>query len=177
MKIKKIILLLSLIGISSTTWSQEPNTAEKKHELRIDALEMLVYPGLDITYEYVLNEYSGVGAAVNFRLDPPEDDYEAFTFAPYYRQYFFQNKYFGSKGFYIEGLMQYTSGKTEKETQISNVENYNDLGVGFGGGVKWITNNGFIIDLGGDIGRNFKFDEESNDVFFRWGISLGYRFF
>ena len=171
---KQIILLISIIGISFNALAQYDNN---RHEFRIDALEALVFPGLDISYEYILGNYSGAGVAVNVRLDSPNDDYEVFTLAPYYRQYFFDNAAYGIRGFYAEGLLQYTNGKDDRNNITLEVETYDDIGIGFGGGYKLIAPNGFVIDAGLDLGRNFKLDEASNDFFFRFGISIGYRFF
>lgn len=175
---KKVILLLSILTISITSWSQ----TARRHELKIDALGALVVPALELSYEYAMNIHSGVGVTTSFRLDPPSDDYEAFSFAPYYRQYFYDNQSYGNKGFFLEALLQYTSGKDENkiidETRgVTDIEHYNDIGIGFGGGAKWITPNGLTIEAGAGLGRNFKLDKNSPDFFFRWGINLGYRFF
>ena len=175
---KKNFLLLSVLSISISSWSQGP----RRHEIKIDALGILVVPTLELSYEYAMNIHSGVGVATSLRLDAPDDDYEAFTLAPYYRQYFYDNQSYGNKGFFIEALVQYSNGKDENKVVnenrgITSIENYNDIGIGFGGGVKWITPNGLTIDASAGLGRNFKLDENSPDFFFRWGINLGYRFF
>ena len=175
---KKIILLLSILTVSITSWSQ----TERRHEIKIDALGALVVPSLEISYEYAMNVHSGIGVASYFRLDPPSDDYRTFSIAPYYRQYFYDNQSYGNKGFFIEAQLQYSSGKDEKEIinealGIPDIKHYNDIGVGFGGGVKWVTPNGFTVEAGAGVGRNFKLDKNSPDFFFNWGINLGYRFF
>lgn len=172
---KKIFLLLSILVISATSWSQ----ADRRHEIKIDALGALVVPSLELSYEYAVNVHSGIGVSTYIRLDPPSDDYRAFSFAPYYRQYFYDNQSFGNKGFFIEALVQYTSGKDEKKivNEIPDVDSYSDIGLGFGGGVKWVTPNGFTVEASAGVGRNFKLDKNSPDFFFNWGINLGYRFF
>lgn len=175
---KKTILLLSLIFISFAAWSQ----VERKHELKIDALSALVLPSVEISYEYTINIHSGVGVSTFLRLDPPNDDYRTFSLAPYYRQYFYNNTGYGNKGFFIEALLQYSTGEDEEKITntargTTSIENYSDVGIGFGGGYKWITPNGFILEINADLGRNFKLDENSPDFFLNWGINLGYRFF
>jgi len=175
---KKIILLVSFLFLSLTSWSQ----VERKHEFKLDALGALVVPSLEISYEYAVNGYSGVGVASFLRLDPPNDDYRAFSLAPYYRQYFYNNAVYGNKGFFIEALLQYSTGEDEEKVTntnrgITSIENYNDLGIGFGGGCKWTTPNGFIVETNIALGRNFKLDDNSPNFFFNWGINLGYRFF
>ena len=173
---KKIVFLIAFIGITLTSWSQD-----RSHELKLDALGVLVGPSLEITYEYALNVHSAVGVSTYFRLDRPENKkYEGFTFAPFYRQYFYDNQSFGNKGFFIEALLQYTNGKGEidiEDEQETILADYSDIGIGFGGGVKWITPNGFTVEGVAGVGRNFKMDDHSNDFFVRFGINLGYRFY
>lgn len=64
----------------------------KKHEFRIDALEGLIVPALDISYEYVLSRYSGVGATLNINLGSDSDLDQDVAFTGFYRQYFFNKK-------------------------------------------------------------------------------------
>ncbi len=169
----KKILFTTCLLISSILLGQE-----KKHEIRIDALEVLVTPAVEVSYEYSLSNGIGLGTSVFFRVDKPEDDFKEFALTPYVRQYFFNNMDFGQKGFYIEAFGQYTTGKREEEVinSINVVEDYNDLGLGFGGGLKWLANSGFSIDAGAGIGRNFGISDGAPDFFFRWGIHIGYRF-
>ena len=174
---KKIIFIISLIGITLTSWSQD-----RMHELKLDALGVLAGPSLELTYEYALNVHSAIGVSTFIRLDRPNRrKYEGFTLAPFYRQYFYDNSSFGNKGFFIEALIQYTNGVGEKDVDNEEVDyilaDYGDIGIGFGGGVKWISPNGFTVEGVAGVGRNFKIDEHSNDFFLRFGINLGYRFY
>ena len=173
---KKYVLFFLLISVGLTSWSQE-----RTHEFKFDALGFLATPSVEITYEHALNIHSGIGVSSYFRIDPPSSKaYEAFSLAPFYRQYFYDNRTMGNKGFFIEALFQYTNGEGEADNSTDDdpiFEDYSDIGIGFGGGVKWITPNGFTVEGVVGIGRNFKTDDLSNDIFFRWGINLGYRFF
>ena len=109
---KNRITLLLLIS-TTITFAQEDiddqpvNLNEinnKKHEFRIDVLEGLLVPAIDVSYEYVLSKYSGIGASVNFDLDDDEFDFDQkFAFTAYYRQYFFNKKEYGARGFFAEG--------------------------------------------------------------------------
>ena len=160
---------------------------DKKHEFRIDALEGLLVPALDISYEYVLSKYSGFGASINIAFDNDDDiDFrQKFAITPYYRQYFFNKKDFGARGFFAEGLLQYASGDTNSFSVVNNSdviiteETWNRFGVGFAIGQKWVSRNGFVIELSLGGGRYFGNDEENFDIpegFFRGGVSVGYRF-
>jgi len=171
-KMKKLIILLAL------TTSTINVAQEKKHEIRIDALEVLVTPAIDVSYEYSLSDGIGIGLSSFFRVDQPEDDFKRFALTPYVRQYFFNNMDFGQKGFYIEAFGQYSNGK--REAIIVNdakvINNYSDFGLGFGGGLKWLASSGFSIDVGAGVGRNFSVKDGAPDFFLRWGIHVGYRF-
>jgi len=169
---KKILLLLALAFFAIG------NAQEKRHEIRLDALEVLVTPAVEVSYEYSFSDGISAGVSTFFRVDQPEDDFKNFALTPYVRQYFFNNMDFGQKGFYIEAFGQYTSGKKEAEVvnDIKSINDYDDFGLGFGGGLKWLASSGFSVDLGAGVGRNFGGDT-STDFFLRWGIHLGYRFF
>ena len=87
-----------------------------------------------------------------------------------------------SKNNKTEALLQYSTGEDKEKVinatrGITAIDSYSDIGVGFGGGCKWTTPNGFIVETNVTLGRNFKLDDNSPDFFFNWGINLGYRFF
>ena len=172
---KKVLISITLL-ITAIGWSQN-----KAHEIKLNALRALVTPAIGINYEYAANENSSLGLSTFFNLKDSDDDYTNFAIAPYYRQHFFDNLTTGNKGFFIEGILQYSTGKDESEvipdTEQVVTEDFGDLGIAFGGGYKLVSNNGFTVDVGGSVGRNFKISDHSPDFFFRWGIYLGYRFF
>ncbi len=192
---KKIITLLVSI-ITTISFAQEADDEQavnlneinnKKHEFRIDVFEGLVVPALDISYEYVLSKYSGVGASVNINLDEDEFDFDQkFAFTGYYRQYFFNKKDFGARGFFAEGLLQYASGISERlftfvnngQSVVENNDTWNKFGIGAAIGQKWVSKNGFVIEVSAGGGRYFGNDDNgrSPEAFFRGGISFGYRF-
>ncbi len=184
----KVALLSIFLNTVLTSYGQRTNNA---HEIKIDALSALVVPAMEISYEYALNDYSSLGLSTFFRFDSPADKlYEKAAFTPYYRQYFFNNMQTRSKGLYMEAFFQHTThAKNEQVTDdLENVTNtlkntYKDLGIGFGGGAKFIANNGFNFDVGVGVGRNFRISSDSPlfnegpDFFFRWGIQIGYKIF
>ncbi len=163
---KKIIVLISVV-ISTITYGQ------KYHEIKIDALEALVTPAVDLSYEYAINAYGSVGSSIFFRVDEPKTkEFRKFMLSPYYRHHFYDNKSYGQKGFFIEGLLNYVNYQDERQED----ENYNDFGIGFGGGVKIISGGGFTIDGHAALIRNFQADDRSDDFLIRFGINLGFRF-
>ncbi len=189
---KKTITLLALI-ISSFGFAQENTDDEpvnlneinnKKHEFRIDVLESLLLPAIDISYEYVLSRYSGVGASINVNFQDEDSDFrQEFAFTTYYRQYFFNKKDYGARGFFAEGLLQYASGENgnflfgDNGLDESERGNWNKFGVGVAIGQKWVSRNGFVIELSVGGGRYLGGDDGiSPEGFFRGGLSFGYRF-
>lgn len=191
MKNKITFLLL----ISTTIiFAQEDDTDEqpvnlneinnKKHEFRIDVLESLALPAIDVSYEYVLSKYSGVGASVNINLDDDNFD-QKFAFTGFYRQYFFNKKEYGARGFFAEGLLQYASGDSDTIFSISDNgqvtsqsgDTWNKFGVGVSIGQKWVSKNGFVLELSLGGGRYLNNNDDSSpEGFFRGGVSFGYRF-
>ena len=184
---KKLFLFLFL-GIATIAAGQEettpePNKTNAKHELRIDVLEGLVAPAIDVSYEYVISKYSGAGISAFIALEDNIGDYQNFAITPYYRQYFFNKKEYGARGFFAEGVIQYSSGDWDTyyyddlldSTVIENGD-WNAFGVGFSIGQKWVSKNGFVAEISAGGGRNFGSDTLAPEGFFRGGISFGYRF-
>jgi hypothetical protein len=192
---KRITTILCL-AISAITFAQQDTDDQpvnlndinnKKHEFRIDVLEGLVVPALDISYEYVLSKYSGVGASINIAFDDDDDiDFnQNFAFTGFYRQYFFNKKDYGARGFFAEGLLQYASGDTDTifsftdqgDVISQSSESWNKFGVGVSIGQKWVSRNGFVLELSLGGGRYLGGDDDfSPEGFFRGGVSFGYRF-
>ncbi len=182
---KKQILVLLLCSISTFSFSQEDTKDPKdktnaKHEFRIDALEGLVVPALDISYEYIISQYSGVGATLWLSFDSDIDDYQDFAFTPYYRQYFFNKKDYGARGFYAEGLLQFARGEEDvfviDGSSNNTTEDWSKFGIGFALGQKWVSKNGFSLDLNIGGGRYFGSSDVGPEAFIRGGIGVGYRF-
>ena len=96
---KKLITLLFLSSCLSSYCQQKEVPDFKRNELKGNAL-FLVLGAVEITYERIINEDSGIGATVFF---VNEDDFESnFTLTPYYRAYFGKKP---AAGFLVEGLV------------------------------------------------------------------------
>ena len=183
---KKYIFTAAFMAASAVGFAQDSeekgiaNLQDRKHELRIDALEGLIVPALDISYEYVISKYSGVGvsAFAGFSGDDDLDFDQDWAFTPYYRQYFFNKKDYGARGFYAEGLLQVAGGDDFDNFLIgtNTDESWTKFGIGFGLGQKWVSKNGFVLDLNFGGGRYFGDDNLGPDAFFRGGVGVGYRF-
>lgn len=188
----KNFLFILLIGVSAIGFSQEEGSTETgpqgRHELRLDGFEALVFKTIEFNYEYVINKYSGAGAAISFNLDNELLEYGGkFAFTPYYRQYFFNKKEYGARGLFVEGSLQLAGGENEyynfnydpiTEYYTENIikENWFQAGVGISIGQKWVSNNGFIFEINAGGGRYLLKDDYSPEGYFRGGILVGYRF-
>lgn len=187
------ILFAICLFISINALAQEENDVNlneinsKKHEVRLDVLEAILAPAIELNYEYVLSRYTGVGASINVNVDNDDEELgfagQKFAFTPYFRQYFFNKKDYGARGFYAEGLLQYTSGQsvdfeTDFTTGFSTLieEDWSAFGIGFAIGQKWVSRNGFVLELSIGVGRNLTNDEFAPDFFARGGLNFGYRF-
>jgi hypothetical protein len=111
-----------------------------------------------------------------------QDDYQTFTIAPYYRQYFFNKKDYGARGLFAEGLLQYGTGDDyygdyyyEQTFGDNTNSKWNAFGIGFALGQKWVSQNGFILEISLGGGRYFGNEEGAPEGFFRGGILVGYR--
>ena len=165
-------------------------TAEKRHEVSLDVVSALGFPAFNPRYEYVLGRYSGVGADLFVSFADMESDvdfHETFSFTPYYRQYFFSKEDYGAKGFYGEGFLKFYTYETgdyffDFSSSVNNVESYFETAVGVGIGWKWVSDSGFLIDIGAGIGRNLGISSPEEDGFYnneitgRGGVNFGWRF-
>lgn len=176
MKIK--ILLLLLLTTYFCSYGQETNSISfKKNEIKGNAL-FLVLGAVEVTYERLLNEDSGLGVSLFFIN---EEDFDVnFSLTPFYRAYF------GKKtvaGFFVEGFSMINSGVSSTNyiydsngNLTSKINNhYIDCALGFGLGSKWVHKKGFVFEINAGIGRNL-FSDDAPEVVGRGGITLGYRF-
>ena len=184
--VKKLVLV-GFCLLSICTFSQE-NTdtaglSENKNEVKLNGL-FLVLGALEVDYQYLLNEESGIGVDVLFAFDDENLDVNYYV-SPYYRQYF-GKKY--ASGFFVEGfgmlnsVDDYTYSSTYDPTTDSFYysggfeENIVDFALGIATGVKLLTKRGFILEIDLGIGRNLFKNDRDFTVIGKGGIQLGYRF-
>ncbi len=199
---KKLIIPVFAFLLASTAFAQEEDltdsqqrlnnfTAVKKHELSLDVVAAIAGLGINPRYEYVLGRYSGVGIDLNIGIEDDDDSFdfiEKFSVTPYYRQYFFSKEDYGAKGFYGEGFLKVYSFEdryfifSPSGGDSDFTETYTEAALGVGIGWKWVSDSGFLIDVGLGIGRNLGLaDEDFEDQYFpevtgRGGVNFGWRF-
>ncbi|GAB5400389.1 MAG: hypothetical protein Aureis2KO_19740 [Aureisphaera sp.] len=181
---KKTFLALLFMGFTAVSMGQESDndtrsSSDPKHEFRLDALEGLIVPAVDISYEYIISKYSGAGISAFIGLEDDADDYQSWAITPYYRQYFFNKQDYGARGFFAEGVLQAGGGSDLQylfDEDVNVEEDWTKFGIGFAIGQKWVSRNGFVVELSVGGGRYFGGDDVGPEGFFRGGASVGYRF-
>ena len=186
----KRITLLFLLCITTISFAQEkdeksPQDINKKHEIKINALGLIAFEWLDVSYEHLINEESsfGVGLLIGTNNDLDFDEYRKFSLTPFYRRYF-SNKF--ARGFFVEGFGMLHSYETNNyDYYYDYYGNYNssrngdtrtEFAVGISVGGKFVSKKGFTTEIYLGIGRNLGGDNYSLEAVGRGGISLGYRF-
>lgn len=156
-----------------------------KNELSVGALNLLAFGAIDITYERIINPHSSWGVETFFLAfsrdkDHTVDAYEKDVSVAGKYKYFFSDNSTAS-GFYVNALTMISSGEYSTEgdsndpDQPAPEERYTDLALGFGAGGKFISKQGFFLDLGMGIGRNL-FTSNSPTIVGQFNFNLGFRF-
>ena len=173
----KKLLVIVCLSVFAFSYSQDEKQVDfKKNEIKGNAL-FLVAGALEVTYEHLLNEETGVGASVFIAIT--EDFDTNFAITPYYRFYFGKKP---AAGFFVEGFGMLNSYDDSIYTEANNYSSYDDVSrtdfaLGFGLGSKWVTKRGFLLEINGGIGRNlFNSSDTDHEIVGRGGITLGYRF-
>ena len=168
-KMKKLLFPILFSAFTFSIYSQENTTSNDvlKNELRIDAVGLVAFKYIDLTYEHLKNEESGLGVNVQFTLDANQEDLgivRKFSLTPFYRQYF-SKKY--AKGFFVEGFATYAQSReqnyvdfifdeaTDSFRDVYENIDYNVFALGVSIGGKFVTKRGFVAEIFAGIGRNF----------------------
>ena len=185
-----------VVVIKSDKQMEEFTSSLGQNELKIDFLDLLMFPALTVGYEKTNDSSSGFGATLFLNLGSNNDDgidwNDKFVITPYYRFYFTKSEDFGSKGFFAEVFSKFAFGKSSgKDTfweggfgEEYPINNYFDIAPGLAVGSKWITRKGFTFEILFGLGRNLLFDEDDNNsnnggrgtIVTRGGFSIGKRF-
>jgi hypothetical protein len=175
-----LFLSINVFGQNETTLTNTTDSQAKSlklsddNELRINLL--MAIAGLpELNYERFIADNMGVGLAVAFSLETPENMSFRSIILPYYRLYFGSKK---ANGFFIEGNMAIV-GQNEisyinSQDGTSYSRSSTNFGFGFAAGEKFLTRNGFIGEVYLGLGRLF--GESINEVYPRVGVCLGKRF-
>ena len=174
------------------------------HEIKLDVIDFLTQPALNVGYEKINDSYSSYGADVfvNFNNNNSSNSWsERFSLNPFYRIYFLNKTDFGGEGYFAEIFVKFSNIEYNRETYYYEPmpnEPYSttqeikawDIAPGFGVGRKWVNKKGWTFEYMVGVGR-FLFTKNGNDdcsscgydvndnrpeVTFKGGISIGKRF-
>jgi hypothetical protein len=185
---KKLTLFI-LLFVVSISFAQEKEVAyaqdvHKKHELKLNAFNLIAFSALDVSYERLINLESSYGVSIYYSFNDINSDLDfpkKFSLTPYYRWFFTESKY--ARGFFVEGfgMLNTVHDNVYNYDYSSNIESVTSFALGVSVGGKFMTKSGFITEVHLGIGRNLIKGSSSenfydNDIVGRFGISLGYRF-
>lgn len=176
---KRFLLFTLLITLCSTAFAQnssEDMPSFRKNDIVIDPFWLIGGLAVNVSYERILSENSGLGANAIFGFGDDMDDFTQIS--PYYRAYF-GSKY--ASGFYIEGfapitvLKDYQWDSNGNQTELS--KDYTTGGLGFGLGGKWVAKKKFVFELNLGIARKFIGNRGSGEPITGKGmIGVGFAF-
>jgi len=162
-----VVFVNSLLSQNISNSSQDENF----NEIKLNAF-FLVLGAVELTYENILNEQSGIGLSVLLPISDEVSEDVKYYISPYYRFYFGEKH---AAGFFLEGFGMLNNVKREYFDSDDEFITDFALGIGFGG--KWLAKKGFTAELNMGIGRNlFKNNKGDSELIGRAGISFGYRF-
>lgn len=151
--------------------------AQKTSEIKLDVFDILALKALDVSYEHIMNSESSIGLSILFNFEKTASFRykQDFALTPYFRQHLFDR---GNVNFFGELFGSINSGKKEIEENNILIEkkDYTDFAFGLGFGGKYVSENGFILDIHAGVGRNLFNTDISPELVPRVGISVGKRF-
>ena len=172
-------------------------------EIKLDVIDFLTQPALNIGYEIINDSYSSYGAEVFFNFNDNNASRswsEKFSLNPFYRFYFLNKTDFGGEGYFAEVFIKFANIEYDRNTYFyDDVPNEPyltseeikawDIAPGVGVGRKWVNKKGWTFEYMLGFGR-YLFASSGNDdipdggsvsdyrpeATFKGGISIGKRF-
>ena len=173
---KKMFLSIAMALVSLGAFAQT-----YKNEVKLNILNVIVRPSIELGYEYYLDDNQSVDAELMF-LDrfsywPKKGGkFSATSFKVGYNYYFDSSD---AVGFYINPFLNTRFGKFTDEKGGGDVETkLNAFIIGVGVGYTWVFNSKFVVAPYANLGRNFS--KPVNERFWavepNAGVRLGFRF-
>ena len=172
-------------------------------EMKLDVIDLLSQPALNIGYEKINDSYSSYGADIFFNFNENNASRswsEKFSLNPFYRFYFLNKTDFGGEGYFAEVFIKFSNIEYNKNTYFNNSSSGEpyitseeikawDIAPGVGIGRKWVNKKGWTFEYMLGLGRYVFAGSENDDVpnggsvshfrpeaSFKGGISIGKRF-
>lgn len=165
-----------------------------KNEIRLDIFQLIVLPGIDLSYERFIDDLSswGVTGFINFDNEFSEAyRFDHFEISPYYRLYF-RSKNANNAGFFVQPFFSLTAGEYDYHTgnydfnsfidyTNSSVKDFFGLAGGAVIGRKWVNKKRYTFEIHAGVGRYFIFESTGNGyregtAYPRINFAIGRRF-
>nr|WP_311459418.1 DUF3575 domain-containing protein [uncultured Capnocytophaga sp.] len=173
---KKMFLSIAMALVSLGAFAQT-----YKNEVKLNILNVIVRPSIELGYEYYLDDNQSVDAELMF-LDkfsywPKRSNKFSATSIKVGYNYYFDSS--DAVGFYINPFLKTRFGKfTEEENGVDVETKLNAFIIGVGVGYTWVFNSKFVVAPYANLGRNFS--KPVNERFWavepNAGVRLGFRF-
>ena len=173
------------------------------HEIKLDLIDFLTQPALNVGYEKINDSYSSYGAEVFLKFNDNSTSSawsKKFSLNPFYRFYFLNKTDFGGEGYFAEVFIKFANIEYDRNIYFydpmpnepySTTEEIKawDIAPGVGVGRKWVNKKGWTFEYMLGLGR-YLFPNSKNDnvpeggslrdyrpeATFKGGISIGKRF-
>ena len=170
---KKMILSIAIALVSFGAFAQT-----YKNEVKLNILNVIVRPSIELGYEYYLDDNQSVDAELMF-LDrfsyyPKKGGKFSATSIKVGYNYYFDSS--DAVGFYINPFLKTRFGKYTKDGEED--KNLNAFIIGVGVGYTWVFNSKFVVAPYANIARGFnnEVNKEYLAVEPNAGVRLGFRF-
>ena len=179
---KKTALLLALVFSFNLGMAQEADqsTPIGNDEIRLNTL-WLIIGSLSVSIEHIVSNDGSFGIVAEKTFD--DDNFRRnFTIAPYYRIYFSKKK---ASGFFFETNFTVYSEQANNYYYYGSAHSYSppdvidsEIGAGLGIAVggKFLSHNGFVLDIYAGMGRALNDPKYIDNIFGSAGVSIGKRF-
>ena len=173
---KKMFLSIAMALVSLGAFAQT-----YKNEVKLNILNVIVRPSIELGYEYYLDDNQSVDAELMF-LDKfsywpkRSNKFSATSFKVGYNYYFDSSD---AVGFYLNPFLKTRFGKFTEEVNGLDVETkLNAFIIGVGVGYTWVFNSKFVVAPYANIARGFnnEVNKEYLAVEPNAGVRLGFRF-
>ncbi len=179
-----LFIFTSLSGFSQEVQEEVFPRDIAKNELSINAFNLVTFGAIDVAYERIIDPNSswaveGFILALNRESESADYVFTRTASLTGKYKYFFSDR--SAWGFYANGLIMLSTGEYyedlyDMDGNYSRVDiEYTDLALGFGLGYKWVSKQGFFLDLSTGIGRNL-LNSDSPIIVGQFNVNLGKRF-
>lgn len=167
----KLLFITLLVGSVFFVSAQDEVELSKRSELKINGLYLLL-GGLELDYEYILNEESSLGVSATYFFD---DDVEFnWGITPHYRLFFGNQP---ALGFFVEGQVSVFGRESYDYTSsVFRTENVTSIGGGIAVGGKFKSKRDVVVEVYAGLGRVIGNDVFDIEAYPRLGINIGKRF-